>query len=164
MATKTMERPSASGKKSDTIVDVIAAEHNRLRSLFDRLHAEKDASKKARNDLWAKTKKELLAHHEAEEESLFNALVQTSKDARHESLHAISEHGEHKKVIEQMEEMSPDDEDWDDKFEELRHDVFHHLEEEEEDVLPLVGDVLSDEKSRELGAKYLKIHQKEMDD
>ena len=63
-----------------------------------------------------------------------------------------------------MEDMSPDDEDWDDKFEELRHDVFHHLEEEEEDVLPLVGDVLSDEKARELGAKYRKIHADEMGD
>lgn len=164
MATKTMERPSGSGNNSDTIVDVIAAEHNRLRSLFDRLHAEKDGDKKARNDLWAKAKKELLAHHEAEEESLFNALVQTSKDARHESLHAISEHGEHKKVMEQMAEMSPDDADWNEKFEELRHDVFHHLEEEEEDVLPLVADVLADDKARELGAKYREIHQEEMAD
>ena len=164
MATKTMERQPASDKKSETIVDVIAAEHNRLRSLFDRLNAEKNGDKQSLEDLWGKTKKELLAHHEAEEESLFNALVQTSKDARHEALHAISEHGEHKKVMEQMEDMNPGNDDWDDKLDELRHDVFHHLEEEEEDVLPLVGDVLSDEKARELGAMYLEIHKKEMAD
>lgn len=164
MSSKTVERQTEAGEASDRIVEVIVAEHTRLRALFDRLNAEKDADKKSRDALWAETKKELLAHHEAEEESLFNALVQTSKDARHESLHAISEHGEHKKVIEQMEAMSPDDDDWEDKLNELRHDVFHHLEEEEEDVLPLVGDVLSDDKARELGAKYREIHRDEMAD
>ena len=162
MAANTMESPTESGKKSDTIVEVIVAEHTRLRTLFDRLNAEKDGDKKALEDLWGKAKKELLAHHEAEEESLFTALVQTSKDARHESLHAISEHGEHKKVMEQMEDMHPGNDNWDDKLDELRHDVFHHLEEEEEDVLPLVSDVLSDDKARELGAKYLEIHKQEM--
>ena len=47
-----------------------------------------------------------------------------------------------------------DDEDWQAKLEELKHDVFHHLEEEEEDVLPIVSDVLSGEKSVELAKRY----------
>lgn len=158
------QRQTGAEENADTIVDVIVAEHGRLRSLFDRLNAEKDGDPKALDALWEQTKKELLAHHEAEEESLFSCLVQTSGEARHESLHAISEHGEHKKVMEQMQQMSPGDDDWEHKLDELRHDVFHHLEEEEEDVLPLVPDVLTDDKARELGAKYRALHREEMAD
>lgn len=163
MSSKTMERPAGS-KKADTIVEVIVEEHARLRSLFDRLEAVVEQDRDGRRALWAETRKELLAHHEAEEESLFNALVQTSKDARHESLHAISEHGEHKKLIEQMAELSADADDWEDKLAELRHDVFHHLEEEEEDVLPIVSDVLSQDKARSLASKYREVHASEMKD
>ncbi|MDF1790303.1 MAG: hemerythrin domain-containing protein [Thalassobaculaceae bacterium] len=158
MATKAMERPGKDDKKADTIVEVIVEEHAKLRSLFDRLEAIVEQDRDGRRSLWAETRKELLAHHEAEEESLFDTLVQTSKDARHESLHAISEHGEHKKLIEQMEDLSPDADDWEEKLAELRHDVFHHLEEEEEDVLPIVAEVLSKDEARTLAAKYREVH------
>ena len=149
---------SAQAAKSEaaepTIVEVIVEEHQRLRADFNKLESVPESDRDSRESMWAKLKKDLLAHHEAEEEALFANLVQTSDEARHESLHAVSEHGEHKKVLEQMEALSFDDEDWQAKLEELKHDVFHHLEEEEEDVLPIVSDVLSAEKSVELAKRY----------
>ena len=138
----------------DTIVDVIIAEHARLRTGFDDLDALSDDDHEGRKSLWKDLKKALLAHHDVEEDTLFAALVQTTSDARHESLHAVSEHGEHKKVLEQMEELSFDHDECQAKLAELRHDVIHHLDEEEEDVLPIAREVLSQEKSRSLAKAY----------
>lgn len=152
-----MPKPQ-SGQQDETIVDVIIDEHERLRAMFDELEAL-DQDDDRRRSLWDRTRKDLLAHHEAEEEALFSALVQTTAEARHESLHAVSEHGEHKKVLEQMEALSVDDEEWDRKFGELRHDVLHHLDEEEEDVLPLVKDVMPAGRARELASKYRSARQ-----
>ena len=89
-----------------TIVEVIVEEHQRLRADFNKLESVPESDRDSRESMWAKLKKDLLAHHEAEEEALFANLVQTSDEARHESLHAVSEHGEHKKVLEQMEALS----------------------------------------------------------
>ena len=138
----------------DTIVDVIIAEHARLRSDFDNLDALPDDDRQGRKNLWKDLKKDLLAHHDAEEDTLFAALVQTTADARNESLHAVSEHGEHKKILEQMEDLSFDHDEWQAKLAELRHDVIHHLDEEEEDVLPIAREVLTKEKSRALAKAY----------
>lgn len=138
----------------DSIVDAIISEHTRLRAAFDEMDALPEDDREGRKSLWGELKKDLLAHHDAEEKTLFAALVQTTADARHESLHAVSEHGEHKKILEQMEDLSFDHDAWQDKLAELRHDVIHHLDEEEEDVLPIAREVLSQEKSRSLAEVY----------
>ena len=53
-----------------------------------------------------------------------------------------------------MEDLSFDHDEWQAKLAELRHDVIHHLDEEEEDVLPIARDVLTKEKSRALAKAY----------
>lgn len=137
-----------------TIEGVIREEHARLRRGFEELAAVLDSDLEVRRRLWSELKRDLLAHHEAEEETLFAALVQLGPESRHESLHAVSEHGEHKKVLEQMQDLAIDDPAWHEKLAELRHDVEHHLEEEETDVLPLASDRLSREESASLVRRY----------
>jgi len=144
----------SASSKADQIVDVITEVHDRIRKQFDEFEALSEDDRDGRKTLWSKIKDTLTEHHDAEEETLFNALVQTNSNARHESLHAVSEHGEHKKLLEQMADLNFDADDWQDKFAELKHDVLHHLEEEEEDVLPIAREVLDAETSRKLAQEY----------
>lgn len=132
------------------VFEKIESDHEKIRSLIADLEAAPDAG--ARQARFNSLRDFLRRHHDSEQDTFFNELVQHDK-SREKALHLVEEHGEHKKLLEQMDELSPVADDWDDRFDELKHDVLHHIEEEEEDAFKLGRAVLSDQVATDLGAR-----------
>ncbi|MGM0561406.1 MAG: hemerythrin domain-containing protein [Pseudomonadota bacterium] len=132
------------------IFEAIEQDHQEIRRLIHRLRGLEEDDRSNQDKVFEELKALLLRHHEAEERTFFYALLD-DKTARHEGMHALQEHGEHKKVLEQLDEMRPGSDNWWERFAELEHDILHHLEEEEEDIFPLARKVFSKQEAEELG-------------
>lgn len=138
------------------IFEAIEQDHQNIRRLIHRLRGLDEEDHAQQEKVFEELKALLLHHHEAEERTFFHALLD-NRDARHEGMHALQEHGEHKKVLEQMDDMRPGSDNWWEHFDELEHDILHHLEEEEEDIFPLARKVFSSQEARALGTRIGRV-------
>lgn len=137
------------------VFEKIEADHQQIREMLDDIDADGD-NKAEQQKKYEALKDFLLRHHQSEQDTFFAELVKHG-EARHKALHLVEEHGEHKKVLEQLDAISPSNDDWDDKISELKHDVLHHIEEEEDDAFALGREVLTDSVSADLGARMGQI-------
>lgn len=137
------------------VFEKIEADHQRIRGMLEDIDSAGD-SKPVQQEKYDALKEFLLRHHQAEQDTFFAELVQHSQ-SRDKALHLVEEHGEHKKVLEQLDAISPSNDDWDDKIAELKHDVLHHIDEEEADAFALGREVLADDVSADLGARMGQI-------
>ncbi|MEQ8697221.1 MAG: hemerythrin domain-containing protein [Bauldia litoralis] len=137
------------------IFDKILSDHEKIRGLIGKLEATGDDADQ-RCEAYTALKNFLLCHHDAEQETFFAELVQHA-EARDDAMHMIEEHGEHKKIIEQMDAIDPRADRWEDKFAELKDDVLHHIDEEEEDVFEVARQVLPKSVAEQLGVRMTQI-------
>lgn len=125
------------------IFEALRADHDRHRELMATL-AGTEGDTAERRELFAELRDELLAHGAAEERAFYAPLLEdtTSQD---QARHGIHEHEKIHSMLDGLGDMDPSNPNWIRKFGELRHDVEHHLEEEEHGVFQLAGKVLDDE-------------------
>jgi hypothetical protein len=64
---------------------------------------------------------------------------------------AVIEHQDVKNLLQLLDGLSPESDDWEGGIEELRAAVDHHVEEEEEELFPRTREVLSDQEISRIG-------------
>ncbi|MGZ3298229.1 MAG: hemerythrin domain-containing protein [Asticcacaulis sp.] len=121
------------------IYTYIKRDHMRVTELMQQLLDIRLAAFHRR--LFDQIKSELLLHTEAEERTFYKAIEAAS---RHQALpdetlsdpmvHAHNEHEDIRRLLDELTEMSENNEMWMVKFGELKHAVTHHVEEEETEV------------------------------
>jgi hemerythrin-like domain-containing protein len=144
MATATMKGKDA--------IALLKEDHKKVKDLFDKFEKAKNSDEKER--ICQEAIKELKIHTTIEEEIFYptvrQALGQEEEDA--ELLNeAAEEHRVAKTIIEALEDMSADDEDFEAKFTVLAENVRHHIKEEEGELFPEARD--ADLDFKELGGK-----------
>lgn len=125
------------------IFDRLRADHDRQRDLLGRLSALEGDSPQRRS-LFEEFTKEAKGHAAAEEQALYSTVVrkpEMTSDARH----SVAEHHEIEEMLNDLAATDPDDPDWVESFDELRHQYLHHIDEEEEEMFPHFASGLSDE-------------------
>ena len=135
-----------------TIYDALRADHDRQRSLMAAL-LETSGDSDDRNRLFGQLKHELDAHAVHEERQFYVPLMQhdlTQDKARH----SVSEHKDLDDYVEKLEEYDMTAPQWIQTAQELADALEHHLEEEEREVFPLAGKVLTDEEVVSLAGAY----------
>jgi iron-sulfur cluster repair protein YtfE (RIC family) len=135
------------------IFDLIAADHEKLRGKVTAVRRMRASTPREISRAFTDLKQELLVHHEAEQHVLFIHLAKLDSLGG-EALHAVEEHGEHRKLLEMMEDMPSFGSSWWNAYDELAHDVLHHLDEEERDIFPLAERHLQNDTIEELGKAY----------
>ena len=131
----------------------IIADHEIQRSLSEQL-----SNKKNSDDfpaLWKELKQELEVHASMEERYFYKPLISsdaTQEDARH----GMHEHHEIEEAIEKVEDKEMGSEAWFKAIDKLKHEVEHHLDEEEEDIFPKAKKVIEAAKAEELCEAYEK--------
>jgi len=97
-------------------------------------------------------KTELLLHTEAEERTFYKAINLTAREqaTEDEMGHAFHEHGEIRNLLQELTDLSENNEMWMVKFGELKHAVEHHVIEEESYVWKKARMVLSPDQERTL--------------
>jgi len=134
------------------IISLILKDHAPLKKLIKIMKSsEKDLSE--RQEAFEQFCPLLVSHAKAEEQALY-AHIKNEEELRSEALEGDVEHGLADQMVEEA--LRTDDEDlWSARVKVLAELVEHHIEEEEEDLLPEFRKNSNHELRKELGEEYL---------
>jgi hemerythrin-like domain-containing protein len=135
------------------VLTKIESDHQEIRHLIEQINTHIDDIT-VRGNTYDKLKTLVLTHHQAEQDTLLTELVQHDQ-SRDKAMHLVEEHGEHKKIIEQLEDLTPERADWRERYQELQHDLLHHIKEEEQELFQVARETLDARTLHEVGEKMV---------
>jgi hemerythrin superfamily protein len=135
-------------------ITVILNDHRNVEDFFSKYEQSTDSAEKLR--LVSKIIEELTVHAAIEEQVLYPLVSERLEDGDELRSHAVEEHDEAREVLAALEQLPVTDGSFDDKVRELIDEVRHHVEEEEEDLLPKLRDRLSGKELTDLGERLRK--------
>lgn len=137
-------------RKSDAIA-MLEADHRKVEELFEEFEDAEESAERQRTaeQIWH----ELEVHAQLEEEIFYPAVAKQADDAAKLVEEAREEHQKMKDLIQQLRGLqNADDDQFDDKMQELKETVEHHVQEEEGELFPQAKSELGDQ-MKELGAR-----------
>lgn len=135
---------------SHDVVDLIEKDHREIERLFELLRTDP-----GRRDLAVTEVMALLIAHSRAEESEVYPVARDEAGETEEVEHSQEEHAEAEAILERLAAMDANDPQYESVLSELVDSVGHHVEEEENTVLPGMRERLSDERRAELGTAFL---------
>jgi hemerythrin superfamily protein len=127
-------------------LDLLIADHNRVRGLVTRFNAAKDADDTATMvDLAHRLFDELTVHTTIEEEIFYPAVHGASEDTAATVDEGIQEHHVVKLLMEELAQVEAGSAEWTAKVTVLIENVEHHADEEEKDLFPPLRRPLAEE-------------------
>ncbi len=122
------------------IFQEIEKEHEDFRKWSEEIAETTDRAVKTREELFKKLYIKLTAHHKAEEDVL-NPVLRENKETKDFAIEIDEEHNVIDFLMEELRDLPVDAENWLTKFNIMKGQLDHHLEDEEEDVAPKARDV-----------------------
>lgn len=145
---ETNQSPAPSKTSALDAVDLLKADHAKVKKLFDQLDSmtKKGASDDEKGALVAKIRDELSVHESVENEVFFPAVRELlrKKDVLQEATEDQAEAGD---AIHALGELKPGEAGYDEKVSELGSKIAAHAAEEEKDVFPKVKNSNMDTKA-----------------
>lgn len=135
-----------------TIFEALRKDHDHQRQLAESIEGT-SGDTKTRRVLFDELKSAMANHADMEERYFYSPLIDidlTQEKARH----SIAEHHELDEFIESLEKTDMATAEWLKTFKDLKHTLFHHLGEEEKEIFPVAGKVLSETKKESLAKEY----------
>jgi hemerythrin superfamily protein len=144
--------PGRTASANRNIFEIIKADHQNVKELFEQIEAAVEGEEKTH--LIERCIQELLLHAVSEEETLYKRL-RDSEDLREDILEAEVEHSLLERLANEIMSASPDDEMCDARLMVLKELVEHHVEEEEEELIPAAQSVIDAATAESLGEEML---------
>ena len=135
---------------ADDVVDVIKAQHREIDRLLDEAMAE-GADTAA---LLRQVSELLTPHSEAEESFVYPAIAKREPEEGEEVKDGAAEHHHIEQVLQELLAGDPDAPGFDGKLAGLVGELRHHVEEEEEELLPVLSEQASAEERAAMGARF----------
>lgn len=142
----------ATDTTSETIFEALRDDHETQRTLVSIL-VETHGDSDGRREVFDKLRRELRAHAAAEERYFYVPLME-SDTTQDQARHSVAEHKELDDYVEQLEGYDMTAPQWLLTARELAERLVHHLDEEEVEVFPVAGRVLSDDDKAALAVDY----------
>lgn len=136
------------------LIEVITADHRAVESVFRELESH-EGSPDHRRQLVDHVITELVRHSVAEEQWMYPAAREHLDNGDEIADHEIEEHSGAERLMKDLEDVEPTDPQFDALTGQLIDDIRHHVEDEENDLLPKLRTACSDEQLRELGQRVL---------
>jgi hemerythrin-like domain-containing protein len=130
-------------------IALLTADHREVADMFEQFENLSDRAKATKAKLTEKICNALIAHTTIEEEIFYPAVREAVKDEDMVD-EAVVEHASAKDLIQQLQEMNPDDDLYDAKVKVLSEQIEHHVKEEEEEMF---------EKARKSGLDMIQLGQ-----
>ena len=141
------------------IYQAIKKDHDEHRELLATI-ADGRRKEIDRKRAWDRFYHDVKAHAAAEEETFYSKLM--SKTWGQDSArHSVHEHQQLDDLLEELNDMTFDTDGWSDKFEKLRHDYEHHIDEEEDEVFSRAREVIDEAEIEGYGSRFLERKSKE---
>ncbi len=132
------------------VFELLKQDHQKVSNIFEQLGSSDGIASSRRQALFAQLKQELDLHARVEETILYPVLKQAS-ETREITVEAYEEHQEVKDLLAELEALPIDDEEWNDTLLELKSNVEHHVDEEENEMFERARAVLSPEQIDDIG-------------
>ena len=133
-------------------IELLKEDHRKVKKLLEQGDETTENAVKTRTELLEKIKAEMQVHETIEEEIFYPALQQHEK-AKEIVLEGYEEHHVVDQILEELDEVSVEDERWAAKFSVMKENVEHHIEEEEDDMFKKAKQIFSDDELNELGER-----------
>lgn len=131
-------------------LELLKEDHQTVAELFEQFKENEDGDNV---ELFEQIKKELEVHTRVEEAIFYPKMRDEGNDELKQIvLEGIEEHRQVKKLIAEISELADDSEKFNPKLKVLVEDVEHHVEEEEDEMFPLVEAQFDEDTLEELGA------------
>jgi hemerythrin superfamily protein len=128
-------------------LDLLIADHNRVRGLFTRFQAAEEAKDEAQMaELAGKIFEELRVHTTIEEEIFYPDVHDTNEEIGEVVDEGVQEHHVAKVLLEELAALDPSADEWAAKMSVLIENVEHHAEEEEKEMFPPLRSRLSEDR------------------
>ncbi|HYE99869.1 MAG TPA: hemerythrin domain-containing protein [Planctomycetota bacterium] len=120
-------------------IDVLKEDHEKVKQLFADYEELGDGAVKSKVRLFEKIRLELEIHAKCEEELIYPAFAAVAEDEESSDLveEAKEEHNVVKTLLDELSDLTPEDEAFDAKMAVLCENVEHHIEEEEGDMFKM---------------------------
>ncbi len=126
-------------------------DHDKVEKLFKKYEDTTDRAIKTRRKLVDQIIEELTVHAAIEEQVFYPISRVLSDDARDQTLEGLEEHHLVKITLAELEKLDPTDERFHPKVTVLMENVRHHVEEEENDLFPMMRDAFGRNDMSDLG-------------
>ena len=119
-------------------IALLTADHREVTELFEQFEKLTDRAKVSKKKLADQICTALRVHTQIEEEIFYPAVREAIDEAEDKLDEAVVEHAAAKDLIQQIQEMDPDEDLYDAKVKVLSEEIEHHVEEEEKELFPMV--------------------------
>lgn len=139
-------------------ITLLREDHKLLRKLSKELSETTEAAIETRKKLLKRLEAELTAHTTIEEELFYPAILDASADVEDARMVAegIEEHRAcDAKVIPDLHKTDPSTIEYSGQLKVLKDYLFHHLEEEEEEMFPKVRELIGRKELQDLGERMM---------
>ncbi len=119
------------------VIDTLHHDHEKVSQLIEKLKGTTGGAEKTRSALCQQIKHELLAHTEFEEKVFYPAVGNGNSQARKEVEAALREHHEVDQMLDDIEQMEPASEEFEETVARLQQAVLDHVRHEEDKIFPL---------------------------
>jgi hypothetical protein len=133
--------PIRRNDQPEDVIEMLKADHKKVRDLL----REYDAARQLREkwQIAEKIFRELELHTKIEEDVFYPAFEEaTDREGEKLVQEALKDHAVVEELIAELRELPPEDEEFQDEFQQLRHHVEHHVREEEHRIFPMAQAVL----------------------
>ncbi len=132
-------------------IDLLEQQHREVEELFEEFEGAGDGAVKTKERLCREISDALAIHAEIEEKLFYPE----SKQANTEELlrESVEEHLSMKRIVADLIESGPSDEQFEAKMKVLQEQVEHHVNEEEKELFPKVRKDLSKDELEDLGER-----------
>ncbi len=131
---------------------ILRDDHRKVKELFSQYEKMGDeATADARLELYLEIRKELSIHSDIEEEVFYPAiesLQSKDEDAGELVREALTAHQEVQTLLDELGELQPEDEEFDDRMKSLIESVTEHADKEEEEIFPYFDQLSRGERIR----------------
>jgi hypothetical protein len=133
------------------IYALIEGDHRVVEELFAKL--EEEQSLRQRERLFEQLKTEILRHKEVEERTFYAALS-TLPEIADLIEEAMEEHVDAEELLQELDGLDPEEEEWAATLQELREEIEHHVSEEEGEIFAGAKKLLSAEQAKKLAKEF----------
>ncbi|GAB2583014.1 hypothetical protein GCM10027168_14630 [Streptomyces capparidis] len=136
-------------------IELITSDHREVERLFEQMQSRKDD----RATLAEEVAHMLIAHSRAEEEQVYPVIAREAPDEEDQVQHGEEEHQQAERLARTLKDTDPGSEEFDRVLEQLVEAVTHHVETEENEVLPALREAVDDKRLNELGDAFWRKRQ-----
>lgn len=132
-------------------VDLLLSQHRDIEELFQRFEGLSDRPSQKKDDLVRDIITALVRHAEIEEQLFYPAVASELAELEDQVHEDLEEHHVAEVLLWELDHMTSESERFDAKVTVLIENVRHHIQDEEEELLPQVREGLDEETRRQLG-------------